>query len=57
MLENYEKFLLAKIYLIECLSLKGKMQGDETLSAIHDVCLMIDPHKVEKEIRDLHKDI
>lgn len=36
---DYSKFLNAKLYLIEALSLKGMLAGDERMKEIHDICL------------------
>lgn len=54
MLKDYTQFLAAKLYLIESISLKGKLQKDETLSKIHDICLCINPEQIEQMIRETH---
>lgn len=51
---DYTQFLLAKLYLIECISLKGKLNGNETLTKIHNICLMGDPKQLVKLIRESH---
>ena len=55
MRKDYEKFLLAKLYLIECISLKGKLNGDKTLSKIHDICLLMCPDNIEEQLRSIYK--
>lgn len=36
---EYYKFLGAKLYLIESISLKRMLAGDEEMKKIHDICL------------------
>lgn len=50
--KDYSKFLSAKIYLIEHLSLKGKLAGDKTLTEIHNICLA-DLSKIQQKLDEL----
>ena len=37
--QSYSKFLSAKLYMIEQISLKGMLNGDKQMKKIHDICL------------------
>lgn len=37
--DEYAKYLSTKLYLIESLSLKGMLAGNEQMKKIHDICL------------------
>jgi hypothetical protein len=39
MQRDYSKFLSAKLYLIEQLSLKGMLAGDDLMKEIHSICI------------------
>ena len=37
--DDYRKFLSTKLYLIESISLKGMLAGDEKMKEIHEICI------------------
>ena len=37
--DDYRKFLSTKLYLIESISLKGMLAGDERMREIHEICI------------------
>lgn len=45
-MRNYIKYLHTKLYMIEALSLKGVLAGDEKLKEIHDICIA-SPNKLQ----------
>ena len=37
--DDYAKYLSTKLYLIESISLRGMLEGNEQMKEIHDICL------------------
>ena len=50
--QSYSKFLSAKLYIIEQISLKEMLNGDKQMKKIHDICLE-DYNKFTKRLEKL----
>ena len=53
MCEDYIKFLNTKLYLIESISRKGMIAGDEKLKEIHNICIS-SPEQIDSRLRRLY---
>lgn len=50
---DYSKYLSTKLYLIESISLKGMLAGDERMKEIHDICIAKHTD-IEERINNFH---